>query len=108
MVATVARIEQELLTDDGLVLRYLTQGQDGLPGDEDPFLVCCFWLVEQYVGMGREDDAVEMMQRTLDCANDLQLMAEEHDGRAGRTAGSVPPAASRPRLIGARGAPTGG
>src|SRR5690625_4748999 len=85
--STVARIEQELLTDDGLVLRYLTQGQDGLPGDEHPFLVCCFWLVEQYVGMGREDDAVEMMQRTLDCANDLQLMAEEYDGRSAERRG---------------------
>ena len=108
MVATVARIEQELLTDDGLVLRYLTQGQDGLPGDEHPFLVCCFWLVEQYVGMGREDDAVEMMQRTLDCANDLQLMAEEYDGRACRMAGNFPQAFSHLGLIGAVDALTGG
>ena len=40
MLATVARIEQDLHVADGLILRYRTQGQDGLSGDEHPFLVC--------------------------------------------------------------------
>lgn len=52
MLATVDRIEQDLRTEDGLLLRYRTRGQDGLPGDEHPFLVCGFWLVQQYAAAG--------------------------------------------------------
>lgn len=107
MLATVARIEHDLLTDDGLVLRYRTNGQDGLAGDEHPFLVCCFWLVEQYAASGRTEDALAMMDRTLACANDLHLMAEEYDGDAGRMAGNFPQAFSHLGLIRAVDAITG-
>ncbi|MFC7464998.1 glycoside hydrolase family 15 protein [Brachybacterium sp. GCM10030252] len=99
MLATVERIERDLLTEDGLILRYLTKGQDGLPGDEHPFLVCCFWLVEQYAGSGRRADAVQLMDRILACANDLHLMAEEYDGTAQRMAGNFPQAFSHLGLI---------
>lgn len=99
MLATVARIEQDLLTEDGLVKRYRTLGQDGLSGDEHPFLVCCFWLVEQYARSGRTQDAEEMMDRTMACANDLFLMAEEYDGSAGRMAGNFPQAFSHLGMI---------
>jgi GH15 family glucan-1,4-alpha-glucosidase len=45
---TVRAAEQELLRG-GLVLRYRTDaGLDGLPGDEQPFLACSFWLVTAY------------------------------------------------------------
>ncbi|HIY24997.1 MAG TPA: glycoside hydrolase family 15 protein [Candidatus Brachybacterium merdigallinarum] len=107
MVATVARIEQDLTTADGLILRYRTQGQDGLEGDEHPFLICCFWLVEQYVGMGRRRDAEALMDRLLAAANDLHLMAEEYDGTAGRMAGNFPQAFSHLGLIRAADALTG-
>ncbi|APX33868.1 glycoside hydrolase family 15 [Brachybacterium sp. P6-10-X1] len=99
MLATVARIEQELSTQDGLILRYRTQGQDGLPGDEHPFLVCCFWLVEQYAASGRRDEAEALMDQLLNCANDLGLLAEEFDSGAGRMAGNFPQAFSHLGLI---------
>ena len=99
MLTTVARIEQELSTQDGLILRYRTQGQDGLPGDEHPFLVCCFWLVEQYAASGRRDEAEALMDQLLDCANDLGLLAEEFDSGAGRMAGNFPQAFSHLGLI---------
>ena len=99
MLATVARIEQDLRTEDGLILRYRTQGQDGLPGDEHPFLVCCFWLVEQYAASGRRDEAVALMDQLLGCANDLDLLAEEYDSSAGRMAGNFPQAFSHLGLI---------
>ena len=99
MLATVARIEQDLRTEDGLILRYRTQGQDGLPGDEHPFLVCCFWLVEQYAASGRRDEAEALMEQLLGCANDLHLLAEEFDGGAGRMAGNFPQAFSHLGLI---------
>lgn len=99
MLATVERIEQDLLTAEGFLLRYRTRGQDGLEGDEHPFLVCCFWLVEQYVASGRRQDAEAMLERTLGCASDLQLMAEEYDPAAGRMAGNFPQAFSHLGLI---------
>ncbi|WP_193106621.1 glycoside hydrolase family 15 protein [Brachybacterium sp. FME24] len=99
MLATVARIEQDLSTQDGLILRYRTQGQDGLPGDEHPFLVCCFWLVELYAASGRRADAVKLMDQLLACANDLLLLAEEYDSGAGRMAGNFPQAFSHLGLI---------
>ncbi|GAA1491043.1 GH15 family glucan-1,4-alpha-glucosidase [Brachybacterium sacelli] len=99
MLATVARIEQDLRTRDGLILRYRTQGQDGLPGDEHPFLVCCFWLVEQYAASGRLEEASALMEQLLGCANDLGLLAEEFDSGAGRMAGNFPQAFSHLGLI---------
>ncbi|MDN5899471.1 MAG: glycoside hydrolase family 15 protein [Brachybacterium sp.] len=99
MLTTVARIEQDLRTADGLVLRYRTQGQDGLPGDEHPFLVCCFWLVEQYAASGRRVDAGALMDQLLACGNDLDLFAEEFDGSAERMAGNFPQAFSHLGLI---------
>lgn len=99
MLATVARIEQDLGTEGGLILRYRTQGQDGLPGDEHPFLVCCFWLVEQYAASGRREDAAKLMEQLLTCGNDLDLLAEEYDGSRGRMAGNFPQAFSHLGLI---------
>ncbi|MGO1685208.1 MAG: glycoside hydrolase family 15 protein [Brachybacterium sp.] len=107
MLATVARIEGDLSTQDGLILRYRTQGQDGLPGDEHPFLVCCFWLVEQYAASGRRQDAEALMDQLLACGNDLDLLAEEYDGSKGRMAGNFPQAFSHLGLIRAVDALTG-
>ena len=99
MLATVARIEQDLHVADGLILRYRTQGQDGLSGDEHPFLVCCFWLVEQYAASGRVEDAEKLLGTLLECMNDLHLMAEEYDVGARRMAGNFPQAFSHLGLI---------
>ena len=101
MLATVARIEQDLRTEDGLLLRYRTRGQDGLPGDEHPFLVCSFWLVQQYAATGRRDEAEQLMETLLACGNDLHLFAEEYDGTHRRMIGNFPQAFSHLGLIGA-------
>ena len=56
---TVAAIERELLVD-GFVLRYRTDEAaevDGLPGREGAFLLCTFWLADNYVLAGRRDEA---------------------------------------------------
>ena len=42
---TVEAIERELIRD-GLALRYLTEGQDGLPAGEGAFLACSFWMAD--------------------------------------------------------------
>ena len=99
MLATVARIEQDLRTEDGLLLRYRTKGQDGLPGDEHPFLVCSFWLVEQYAASGRRAEAEQLMEKLLACGNDLNLYSEEYDAAQKRMIGNFPRAFSHLGLI---------
>ena len=80
MLGTVARLEEELLTDDGLLLRYRTEtGVDGLAPGEHPFLACSFWLVEQYARTGRQDDAKVLMDRLVGFANELGLLSEEYE-----------------------------
>ena len=102
MVATVARIEADLLDDHGFLHRYRTQsGTDGLAGGEYPFLICSFWLVEQYAHSGRLDEARAMMERLLDVRTDLGLLSEEYSPTHARLAGNFPQAFSHLGLIGA-------
>ncbi|MGP7959349.1 glycoside hydrolase family 15 protein [Sanguibacter sp. A247] len=99
MLATVERIEESLMVD-GLVLRYRTgTGIDGLPGDEQPFLACSFWLVEQYATTGRLDEARALMARLRTCSNDVGLLSEEFDPRRNRQVGNFPQAFSHLALV---------
>lgn len=104
MQATVARIEHDLVDEHGFVRRYLPDGVDGVAGDEGSFLMCTFWLVEQYARSGRRDEAVALMDRLLDLRNDLGLLSEEYDAAAGRMLGNFPQAFSHLALIGAAAA----
>ena len=100
MLGTVARIEQDLVTGFGLVNRYRTaSGMDGVGGTEYPFVMCTFWLVEQYACSGRLADAERLMADMLACASDLGLFAEEYDPSSGRQAGNFPQAFSHIGLI---------
>lgn len=99
MLATVARIEQELVDAHGFVHRYRTTGVDGLEGDEYPFLLCSFWLVEQYAMSGRLDDARAEMDRLLAVRSDTGLLAEEYSTTHGRLAGNYPQAFSHLGLV---------
>jgi GH15 family glucan-1,4-alpha-glucosidase len=96
---TVAAIERHLLRD-GLVLRYDTRsGTDGLPEGEGSFLACSFWLADNYVLMGRYDDARDLFERLLALRNDVGLLAEEYDTSAQRQLGNFPQAFSHLALI---------
>ena len=100
MLGTVAAIEEDLRDEHGLLHRYRTEsGLDGLEGDEYPFLICCFWLVEQYAGSGRAHDARELMDQLVGYSNELGLLAEEYDPASGRLAGNFPQAFSHLGLI---------
>jgi GH15 family glucan-1,4-alpha-glucosidase len=97
--ATVAEIEKHLIADS-LVLRYKTaRGVDGLPQGEGAFLPCSFWLVDNYVLMGRHADAVKLFERLLKCRNDVGLLSEEYDPHAGRMLGNFPQAFSHVALV---------
>jgi GH15 family glucan-1,4-alpha-glucosidase len=99
MLGTIRAVEEDLL-HDGLVLRYRTEsGVDGLEGAESPFLACSFWLVSAYAAAGRRDDAEALMDRLVGLTNDVGLLAEEYDPRAGRMLGNFPQAFSHLALV---------
>ena len=99
MLATVARIEAELIDDHGFLHRYRTTGADGLAGDEYPFLLCSFWLIQQYAHSGRLDDARTEMERLLSVRSDTGLLAEEYSTEHQRLAGNYPQAFSHLGLV---------
>ena len=100
MLGTVAALEEELVDEHGLILRYQTAtGLDGLAPGEHPFLACSFWLVEQYAHTGRRKDAVALMDKLVGLANDVGLLSEEYDMVQGRMAGNFPQAFSHLALV---------
>ena len=99
-VATVEAIERELVTKDGLVMRYDTSKvEDGLPPGEGAFLPCSFWLANALVMLGRIDDARALFERLIGLCNDLGLLSEEYDAKAKRLAGNFPQAFSHVALL---------
>ncbi|MFJ7749752.1 glycoside hydrolase family 15 protein [Arthrobacter sp. NPDC097144] len=100
MLGTVARLEKDLRTDSGLLLRYVTHsGVDGLEPGENPFLACSFWLVEQYAATGRAEEARALMDRLVAYSNELGLLSEEYDPVNNTMAGNFPQAFSHLALV---------
>ncbi|MDQ3980624.1 MAG: glycoside hydrolase family 15 protein, partial [Actinomycetota bacterium] len=70
-----------------------------------------FWLVDCLALVGRRDEAVALFDRVLGLRNDVGLLAEQYDSRAGRLVGNFPQAFSHVGLVNtashlsARGAP---
>jgi GH15 family glucan-1,4-alpha-glucosidase len=99
VLATVARVESTLMRD-GLLLRYDTEhGVDGLEPGEGTFLVCSFWLADVYVLLGRQADAEVLFARLAGLCNDVGLLAEQYDPKAGRMLGNFPQAFSHLGII---------
>jgi GH15 family glucan-1,4-alpha-glucosidase len=119
VAGTVAAIERELLRD-GFVLRYATGEStvaatpgpdagrpspervdhvDGLPPGEGAFLACTFWLVDNYILLGRQAEAERLFERLVGLANDVGLLAEEYDPVARRQLGNFPQAFSHLSLV---------
>jgi GH15 family glucan-1,4-alpha-glucosidase len=100
MLGTVLQLEKELLTDEGLLLRYRTEtGVDGLSPGEHPFLACSFWLVEQYARTGRKTEAGRLMDTLVGFSNELGLLSEEYAVKEQRMAGNFPQAFSHLALV---------
>ncbi|MFJ3878888.1 glycoside hydrolase family 15 protein [Streptomyces sp. NPDC090077] len=100
VIGTVDAVRAEL-GSSGLVRRYSTEGPsvDGLPGDEGAFLACSFWLVDALHMTGRTKEARELFEKLLAVRNDVGLLAEEYDTRAGRQLGNFPQAFSHVGLV---------
>jgi GH15 family glucan-1,4-alpha-glucosidase len=96
---TVAAIERYLLKD-GLVARYRTkESVDGLPASEGVFLPCTFWLVDNYLLLGRIEEAKALFERLLRLQSELGLLSEEYDPATRRQLGNFPQAFSHVALV---------
>jgi GH15 family glucan-1,4-alpha-glucosidase len=97
---TMEAVRRELTDDHGFVSRYRTAtGVDGLPGGENVFLACSFWLVDNLAVTGRIDEAAELFERLLGLRNDVGLLSEEYDVGNRRLVGNFPQAFSHVGLV---------
>jgi len=98
--STVEAIERELTDDNGLVARYAPeQDVDGLPPGEGRFLPCSFWMVDNLKALGRVDDANRFLEKLIGMCNDVGLLSEEYDSKAGRMTGNFPQAFSHLAML---------
>jgi alpha,alpha-trehalase len=88
MISTVKQVEQRLMRN-GLVYRY-RGSDDGVKGDEGSFLMCTFWLMDNYILQGRMKEAEELFQHVISFRNDLGLLSEEVDPAKGEQLGNFP------------------
>jgi GH15 family glucan-1,4-alpha-glucosidase len=96
---TIAAIQADLVVD-GFVLRYQNgSGVDGLPGTEGAFLPCTFWLADCLALAGRLDEATAIFGRLVALSNDVGLLSEEYDAKAGRLVGNFPQAFTHVGLV---------
>jgi GH15 family glucan-1,4-alpha-glucosidase len=99
MAGTIAAIERELM-QDGFVLRYDSgRTEDGLPPGEGVFLVCSFWLAENYALQGRIEESRTLFERLLLLRNDLGLLAEEYAPAEKCLLGNFPQALTHLALV---------
>lgn len=96
MVSTVERIRERLGVGP-LLHRYLIQ--DVHPGTGSPFVLCSFWLADNYSLRGEPERAREVLEGVLHHANDLGLLSEEIDADTGELRGNFPQALSHLGLI---------
>jgi GH15 family glucan-1,4-alpha-glucosidase len=94
---TIDAVMDYLMTDEGLVQRY--EGDDGLPGKDNPFVLCTFWLVDCLALSGRIEEARDLFESTMQYASPLGLFAEEIDPETGEHRGNFPQAFSHIGLI---------
>jgi GH15 family glucan-1,4-alpha-glucosidase len=99
-VAGTAAAIQQRLAHGGFVARYDSKAtDDGLPAGEGAFLPCTFWLADNLILQGRRDEATAIFDRLLGLCNDVGLIAEEYDAKAGRLVGNFPQAFSHIALV---------
>ena len=103
VISTVEAV-RDRLDHGGFVRRYSTGTAedtevDGLEGEEGAFLACSFWLVDALVAIGRKDEGRELFERVAAISNDLGLISEEWDPKAGRQLGNTPQAFTHVALV---------
>jgi len=100
MMATTTAIAERLGAGNGLLYRYLPdESPDGLPGHEGAFLLCSFWLVDNFAKQGRLEEAMALYDSLCARANPLGLLPEQIDPGSGAFLGNYPQAFSHIGLI---------
>ncbi len=100
MVATTKAIMERLGAGRGLLYRYLPdESPDGIAGHEGAFLLCSFWLVDNWAKQGRLDEALELYDSLCSRAGTLGLLPEEIDPATGAFLGNYPQAFSHIGVI---------
>ena len=89
----------ELLTENGLMLRYRNPDDFGVP--TSAFTICSFWWAEALALAGRLEQAVEVFERVCAFANPVGLFSEDIDPVSGRLLGNFPQAYTHVGLINA-------
>ena len=103
VISTVEAV-RDRLDHGGFILRYSTEQTedspvDGLQGEEGAFLACSFWLVDALVAIGRREEGQALFERVAAIANDLGMISEEWDPKAGRQLGNTPQAFTHVALV---------
>ena len=97
MLSTIEQIERRLLRN-GLVMRY-ADGDGSSP--EGAFTSCTLWLINNYVLLGRMDEAYAALDHLLSFRSDLGLYSEEIAIDSGDQLGNFPQALTHVALISA-------
>ncbi|HET9877889.1 MAG TPA: glycoside hydrolase family 15 protein [Candidatus Limnocylindria bacterium] len=98
--ATLHAVEAELSDASGLIQRYRADEEvEGVRGREGAFLICSFWLCDNFALRGELDRARARFEELTATANDLGLFSEEWDAVSGEMLGNVPQAFTHIGLI---------
>jgi len=96
-VSNIDQITSELGLGHGLLKRYNVD--DGLKGKEGAFFWCSFWLVRNYIRIGRLDYAEALYEKLLSYGNHLGLFPEMVDPETGEGLGNFPQALTHLAII---------
>jgi GH15 family glucan-1,4-alpha-glucosidase len=100
MIATTRRIQARLGAGRGLLYRYLAhESPDGMPPGEGAFLLCSFWLVDNFAWQGRTQEAWDLYHDLCSRASPLGLLPEQVDPVTGAFLGNFPQAFSHVGVI---------
>lgn len=97
VVSTIETIRDRLGTGDGFIYRYRVD--DGVAGDENPFVPCSYWLVEALAISGRLDEATSLYRSLIERSSPTNLLAEEYDPTTKEHRGNYPQAFSHIGVI---------
>lgn len=97
VTSNIDQISSELGVGNGLLKRYIAD--DGLKGEEGAFLWCSFWLVRNYIRIGRLDYAEALYDRLLSYGNHLGLFSEMVEPDTGEALGNFPQALTHLAII---------
>lgn len=94
---TIDAIQDRLSVDEALVRRY--DDGNGLPGEENAFVLCSCWLIDALALSGRVEEACKRFEALVEYVNPLGLIAEELDVDTGAHLGNFPQAFSHVGIV---------